>query len=199
MFLSAEIFGTLSALAILIGAGPYLKDIYLRKVQPHVLSWLGWAFITGLGASAMYAEGSTWLALIVAANTVTCLSIALFSIARKVGVFQTSKWDWIFFGLGIFGLVLWLTLDMPILALICAIFADFCFGVPTVIKTYKKPSSETPFAWIMATTSGFLSLFAIQMFTFTEVAYPLYLFLFDSLVLLLVLKVIRKNRTDSTV
>lgn len=196
MSLNAEIFGILSAIAILIGAGPYLKDIYNKKVQPHVLSWLGWAFITGLGASAMYAEGSTWLALIVAANTLTCLTIALFSIVRKVGIFQTSKWDWIFFGLGMFGLFLWITLDMPVLALVCAILADFCFGVPTVIKTYKEPSSETPFAWIMATTSGFLSLFAIQTFTFTEVAYPIYLFLFDSLVLLLVLKIIRKSKNN---
>ena len=192
MILEPAVFGTLSALAILIGGIPYIKDIYYKKVRPHVLSWLGWAFITGLGASAMYAEGSTWLALIVAANTVTCLSIALFSIVRNVAIFQTFKWDWVFFGLGILGLILWLTLDMPILALVCAILADFCFGVPTIVKTYKEPGSETPFAWIMATISGFLSLFAIQVFAFYEIAYPLYLFLFDGLVLLLVLKVIKR-------
>jgi hypothetical protein len=138
MFFEPEIFGTLSALAILIGGGPYIKDIYLKKVHPHVLSWLGWAFITGLGASAMYVEGSTWLALIVGANTVMCLSIAVFSTIRKVGVFQTSKWDWVFFGLGMLGLILWLTLDMPILALICAILADFCFGIPTIVSLQYK-------------------------------------------------------------
>lgn len=197
MFSVPVIFGTLSALAILIGGGPYIKDIYFKKVRPHVLSWLGWAFITGLGASAMYAEGSTWLALIVAANTVTCLSIAIFSVVRKVGVFQTSKWDCLFFGLGILGLILWLTLDMPVLALICAISADFCFGAPTIVKTFKEPESETPFVWIMATLSGFLSLFAIQVIAFHEIAYPLYLFFFDSLILLLVLKIIKKHKSYS--
>lgn len=189
-----SVFGSLSALAILVGAGPYIQDIYLKRVRPHVLSWLGWAFITGLGASAMYAEGSTWLALIVGANTLTCSLVVIFSVLKDVGVWNASKYDLGFFLLGLVGLLLWLTLDMPILALVCAIAADFFFGVPTIIKTYNDPESETPFAWIMATLSGVLSLFAIRVFAFYEIAYPLYLFLFDSLILLLVLKIIRKSK-----
>ncbi len=192
--LSASTFGILSSLAILVGAGPYIRDIFNKKVHPHVLSWLGWAFITGLGASAMYAEGSTWLAAIVGANTITCLSVVIFSMIAKVSVWQSSKYDTIFFGLGIVGLFLWLTLDLPVLALICAIVADFAFGMPTIIKTYKDPSTETPFAWIMATLSGFLSLFAIETVAFYEIAYPAYLLIFDTVVLLLVLRVVRSTK-----
>ncbi len=195
MIIDSAIFGVLSSLAILIGVVPYIRDIYTKRARPHILSWLGWSFITGLGASAMYAEGSTWLATIVAANTLACLLIVLFSLIRGSGVWQSSKSDGFFFGLGIFGLILWITLDMPILALICAILADFAFGLPTIMKSYKDPDSETPFAWIMATVSGFLSLFAIETLAFYEVAYPIYLFLFDSLVLLLVLQIIKKKST----
>lgn len=197
--LSASTFGVLSSLAILVGAGPYIRDIFNKKVHPHVLSWLGWAFITGLGASAMYAEGSTWLAVIVGANTITCMSVVIFSMLAGVAVWQSSKYDFFFFGLGVLGLILWLTLSMPVLALVCAIAADFAFGLPTIIKTYKDPSTETPFAWIMATVSGFLSLFAIETFAFYEVAYPVYLFIFDSIVLLLVLRVIRKAKSSNII
>jgi hypothetical protein len=82
---------------------------------------------------------------------------------------------------------------MPTIALVCAILADFAFGIPTIIKAFKKPESETVFPWLMATFSGFFSLFAIEVFAFHEVAYPLYLFIFDTTVLLLVAKIIKKE------
>lgn len=188
------LFGSLSSLFVIIGGIPYLKDIHQGKAHPHVLSWFGWSFITALGASAMLAEGSTWAVAILLANTFLCVSIAGYSIFKKVGVWSTTIYDYVFFGLGILGLILWQTLDMPIIALICAIVADFSFGFPTIIKTYKDPTTETPFVWVAATISGFLSLFSIQSFAFHEAAYPLYLFIYDSVVLLLVLKVIARAK-----
>jgi hypothetical protein len=112
-----------------------------------------------------------------------------------VGVWSTGIYDYVFFGLGILGLILWQVLDMPIIALVCAIVADLSFGLPTIIKTYKDPSTETPFVWATATISGLLSLFAVQSFAFHEVAYPLYLFIYDTLVLLLVLKIVHRSVT----
>lgn len=189
------IFGILSSLVVLVGGIPYLRDIRRGNAHPHVLSWLGWAFITALGAFAMLAEGSQWVVAILFANTALCLVIAGYSIMKRVGVWATTVYDFVFFGLGIIGLILWQTLNLPILALICAILADFCFGLPTIIKTYKDPSTETPFVWATATISGLLSLFAVRNFLFAEVAYPLYLFLFDSTVLILVLKLVKSKRT----
>ena len=55
------------------------------------------------------------------------------------------------------------------------------------------PETETYFAWAASATSGLLSLFAIERFNFAELAYPLYLFIFDTLVLLLVLKILRRK------
>jgi len=188
------VFGILSSIFVLIGGIPYLRDIYKRKAHPHVLSWIGWAFITALGAFAMLAEGSQWAVAILFANTLLCLVIAGYSIVKKVGVWSTTMWDFVFFGLGILGLILWQTLHIPVLALICAIVADFSFGFPTIIKTYKDPDSETSFVWLTATISGLLSLFAVKGFAFSEVAYPLYLFLYDGTVLLLVLKTFTKKR-----
>ena len=183
----------MSSIFVLIGGIPYLKDIQKGDAHPHVLSWLGWAFITALGAFAMLAEGSQWAVAILFANTALCLGIAGYSIFKRVGIWSTTIYDYIFFGLGLLGIVLWQTLHLPVLALICAIVADFCFGLPTIIKTYKDPSSETYFVWLTAMISGLLSLFAVRSFAFSEVAYPLYLFIFDTIVLSLVLKIVKKK------
>lgn len=186
------LFGLLSSFSVLLGGIPYLRDISKGSAQPHVLSWLGWAFITALGGAAMFAEGSTWAVAILFANTFLCLTIVGFSLIKKTGVWATGKYDYVFFALGILGLILWQVLDLPVLALICAITADLFFGLPTVIKTYKNPASETVFVWATATASGLFSLFAVQNFAFHEIGYPLYLFVFDSVVLLLVLRKFRR-------
>lgn len=182
------VFGILSSFFILIGGIPYLVDIYHKKAHPHILSWIGWGLITALGAFAMLADGGKWAVLILFANTLLCLVVAFYSIIKKVGVWQASKADFLFFGIGILGLILWQTLHLPILALISAIIADFLFGLPTIIKTYKDPLSETYFVWLTATISGALSLLAVQGFLFSEVAYPLYLLIFDLSVLVLVIR-----------
>lgn len=187
------IFGVLSSIVLLMGGIPYLKDIYNKRVHPHILSWVGWSFITALGAFAMLAEGSEWVVAILFANTFLCFVIAMLSIIKKVGVWSVSIYDYVFFGMGILGLILWQVSGIPVIALIFAISADLFFGIPTIIKTFKDPESETYLAWLASAVSGLLAIFAIKHYTFAESAYPLYLFIFDTLVLLLVLKIIRKK------
>ena len=189
------IFGILASLFVLLGTIPYLIDIHHKNARPHVLSWLGWSFITFIGASAMMAEGSTWASAIIWANTLACFTIVIYSIIRRAGVWSTTVYDYVFFGLGLIGLVLWQTLNMLVIAIVCAILADLFFGLPTIIKTYKNPASETRLVWVAAATSGFLGLFALRVFSFHEVAYPIYLFMYDTTLLLLVLRIITaKNR-----
>lgn len=188
------IFGLLASAFVLVGSIPYLVDIHHKTAKPHILSWLGWSLITALGAFAMLAEGSTWSSAIIWANTVMCMVIALYAIFKKSGVWSTTVYDYVLFGLGILGLVLWQTLNMPVLALVCAILADLFFGLPTIIKTFKDPSSETRLVWMFATLSGLSGLFAIGVFAFYDAAYPIYLFLYDTTLLLLVTRVIKKSK-----
>ena len=188
-------FGLLASAFILIGSIPYLVDIHHKSAKPHILSWFGWSLITALGALAMLAEGSTWSSAILWANTLMCLVIAVYAATKKAGVWSTTVYDYVLFGLGIIGLVLWQTLDMPILALICAIIADLFFGLPTIIKTYHDPSSETRLVWMFSTLSGLSGLFAIGILAFYDAAYPIYLFLYDFTMLLLVTRILKKSIT----
>jgi uncharacterized membrane protein len=190
-----EFLGIVSAIFVLIGIFPYLRDIHFKRVQPHVLSWIGWTFITALGASAMLADGVTWAATFIFANTFLCLLLAIYATFKKVGVWTTGTYDYLFFGLGVLGLILWQVFDLPILALICAILADLFFGLPTVIKTYKRSASETPFVWVTAVSSALLGLLAAKDFNFSEIAYPLFLFFYDSTILLLSLRTMRHEKS----
>lgn len=193
LILLKALFGILSSVAIFVGGIPYINDIIKKRVRPHILSWLGWGFITAIGGFAMLAEGSTWAVALIFANTVMCLIIAFSAMMTKRGVWSTGIQDYAFFGAGLLGIVLWQTLDMPILALICAILADLAFGIPTIIKTFKDPSTETPFPRAMSVLAEIFGLLALSNFSFHEAAYPVYLFIFDITVFLLIIKIFKRK------
>lgn len=181
------VFGILSTIFTFVGLIPYFLNIHKKKIYPHNLSWLGWAFITLIGALAMLSGGGEWAVLILFANFLSCIVVVLFSIYKKVGVWSTTKYDYLFFVLGIIGIILWQIFNIPLLALLCCVIADLCFGIPTIIKAYKNPISENYLAWLACSIAGLLSIFALNSFEITESLYPLYLFIFDTTILSILL------------
>ena len=179
--------GVLSVVFTLIGVTFYLRSIYRKESTPHILSWLGWAFITTIGAFAMLDNGSTWSTLFIFSNSLSCLFIALYSIYKKTGTWSTTSYDYVFFGLGILGIILWQVFDLPILAIIFCVLADLFFAIPTVLKTYKNPKSESAISWIPYCIAGVFGLIAMQTFLVTEVLYPLYIFTINFVILIIIL------------
>ncbi|MCA9351783.1 hypothetical protein KC866_00085 [Patescibacteria group bacterium] len=191
------IFTIFAIISYLIGFVPYLKDIARKKVQPHAISWAGWGLTTLLAFFAMSSELFNWAAFIVLVNSLACFVVVIFSYVKGVAVTIFSQYDSIFLVSGLLGVVLWQYFNNPDLAIIFAIIPDLSFGIPTIIKTYTNPFSETKLAWLMSTLSGFFSIFAISYVSFTEIAYPIYLFIFDLTVFLLVTQIIRSQKKKS--
>jgi len=188
------LFTTLATIPYLVGFFPYLKDIHDLRVKPHIVSWFGWGLTTLLAFFAMSSDIFNWAAYIVLINSIACFSVVVYSLFKKAAVIDFSRLDIAFFLFGIVGIILWQSLDNPDLAILFAIFADLSFGIPTFFKVYKDPKSETHLPWSMSVFSGFLSLFAISYISFTEIAYPVYLFLFDLIIFLVILGYIKKSK-----
>ncbi len=188
------VFGILSAVFTFGGLVPYFININKRTIYPHNLSWLGWFFITLIGGLAMLNDGGQWSSVIIFANSLSCLIVVFYSIYKKVGVWSTTIYDYVFFIAGILGVILWQAFDMPLIAIIFAVLADLSFGIPTIIKTYKNHKSETYLAWLSCSIAGLLSLFAVNSLMLSDFLYPLYLFIFDTTILFIIL--IMKNKTN---
>ena len=181
------IFGTLSSIFTILGAIFYLRSIYRKEINPHILSWIGWAFITSIGATAMLDSGSTWSTLFIFSNSLSCISVAIYSIYKRVGIWSTTVYDYMFFGLGILGIILWQIFDAPLVAIILSVLADLFFAIPTVLKTYKNPKSESIKSWVPYCIAGVFGLLAMETFLPTEVLYPFYIFTLNFMVLGIIL------------
>ncbi|MCA9352568.1 hypothetical protein KC901_00085 [Patescibacteria group bacterium] len=188
------VFTILAIVPYFIGFFPYLKDIHTRRVQPHVMSWIGWGLTTLLAFFAMLADVFNWAAFVVLANAIACFTVVIYSYVRGVAITVFSRYDTLFFIFGFIGVLLWQYLDNPDFAIVFAILADLSFGIPTIMKTYKKPSSETLLPWSMATLSGFFSIFAISYVSFTEIAFPVYLFFYDLIIFMIVVGWVQQKK-----
>ncbi len=181
------VFGILSSLFVFVGMIPYIRGIQKKKIQPHILSWLGWGFLATLGATAMLSNIFNWGAVFIATNAASCFVIVVYSLVKKVGVWKVSGYDYGLFISGLIGLILWQISSNPDLAIFFTLLADLFFGIPTLIKIYKRSYSETIFPWVVASLAGFCGLLAVSYLSFTEIAYPVYLAIFDFSVLALLL------------
>jgi hypothetical protein len=76
-----------------------------------------------------------------------------------------------------FGIVLWLITDNPNLAILFALSADLMASVPTIIKCYTHPESESWVAYGISAVGFGLGVLAIQTFTFENYAFIIYAFL----------------------
>ena len=186
------IFGIFSAVFTLIGAYYYLRSIHKKESNPHLLSWVGWTFITTIGAFAMLDSGSTWATIFIFANSASSMSVVLYSMYKKVGIWSTTIYDYIFFSLGILGIILWQLLNMPLVAIILSVLADLLFAIPTVIKVYRNPRSESANGWIPYCIAGIFGLLAIRSISLTETLYPFYIFFINFLILIIIL--FKKNK-----
>ncbi len=85
-------------------------------------------------------------------------------------------------------LILWGITGNLEIAIIFAILSDFFAAIPTVVKAWKYPETETVLAYSAAAVSVITSLFVIKNWTFSEYAFPLYLITINISLVLIIYK-----------
>jgi hypothetical protein len=76
----------------------------------------------------------------------------------------------------------WLTKE-PMIAIIFAIISDIFAAIPTLIKWRKYPQTESIAAFIGWLFSASTTFFALKAFSFTELAFPIYLVVMNILLI----------------
>ncbi len=166
--------GIVSALAFV----PYLYSITKGK-KPSLATWTIWT-VVGLLTCISYLtanEGwvsTAWVAVVYVVAPAAIVCATLWYGARYTGIDATEKWCWI----GAFcGIVVWLTTHSALVALLIFITVDGMGALPTIVKSFQDPYSESLVAWFCSLLGCSLNLCAIEIrhWTLAEASYPVYL------------------------
>ena len=170
-----QILGVLSACILLYAGYPYIRDILYGDARPNRVTWFGWILLSGSSALIQLTHHPDNSVFFVAADAT--LNAVIFILAFYKGVTAFRRLDGICLFFGLLGMVLWLGLDQPVLALLSNIFADLCFGIPSIVKTYANPSSESLDSWRLQAIGTFIGLLSKTDIHLTNTLFPTFLFL----------------------
>jgi len=156
------------------GAAVYLRDTLRGTTQPNRVTWLLWAVAPLLAAAVEFNEGVGLRALPTFMVGFMPLLIFIGSFHNSASVWKVRRMDYACGVVSVIGTVVWLVTRDGVLAISAAIAADFLAGIPTLMKSWTHPGSETVHSYIGAVISMVILLLTVDHWTFDVVAFPLF-------------------------
>src|SRR5260221_1657260 len=190
-----QIIGIISGLVALIGEFPYINDIVRNKTKPERATWLIYITLSGIAFFSQLAKGASNSLWLTGLESIGVLIIFLLSLKKGVG--GVNKRDKIILLTALAGLLLWYFTKEAAVALYIIIAVDLVGTIPTVIKSFEEPESETLITWLLSSIAGILSMIAVGKFSVVLLSYPFYIFLANGGVVMAILSGKNKSKNIS--
>ncbi len=174
-----NILGTITVILAFIGYVPYIRDTFLGKTKPHVISWFLWTIVSFLAFALQWSKGAGAGSYANFAMGVICLLIFILSL--KNGSKQIKPVDIVSFILAGFSIYLWQIVSLPTLAITLVVLIDLFSFIPTFVKSWAKPREETLSTWLLSTLRQALILLSLGEINYVTVIFPLYAFTINSI------------------
>ena len=173
-----QILVVISALLLFWGGYDYLRDTLAGKTKPNRVSWSLWALapLISLGA-AFSADADLWASVRVLVGGIVPAVIFLASFINKNSYWRLGRFDWFCGGLSLVALFFWQFADSPLVAVLLATTANTFASVPTFIKAWNYPETESRLIFIMSFLSAVLIIPAIPVWTIANSAFQIGLML----------------------
>lgn len=190
-----EYFAIVGALIASLGGLYYLYETIVGKAQPNRITWLLWGIfpmVIFVAQRAQGVEGISWASFVAGLSPLLVVGA---SFLNEKAYWKGEPRDYYLMAAAIVGIALWAITDDPNLAILFSLLADVLAGVPTLIKSYRHPQSESWIAYAISTVGFGISLLSIQAYDFQNAAFVTYLFVMNATFALLASRGRRSNET----
>jgi hypothetical protein len=176
------------AAAQLIGIFFYIKETVRGKTKPNRVTWLMWSVAPLIASVAAFSDGVRWAVLPVFMAGFAPLLVFIASFVNPKSYWKLETFDYICGACSVLALVLWALTKEPLIAIIFSIASDGFAAIPTIIKSWKYPDTESVEAYTTGLFNALTSFFALKTFSIAELAFPIYLALLSLLLITAVYK-----------
>jgi hypothetical protein len=150
------------------------------------VTWLLWAFAPLLAFAVELHAGVGLRTLTTFVIGFMPLVVFIASFHNSASVWKIGRLDYLCGAMSLAGTAAWLATRNGVVAIIAAIAADFLAGIPTMVKSWTNPASETVTSYIGAVLNAGILLLTIHHWTTEVAAFPLFIFVIASVEVLLV-------------
>jgi hypothetical protein len=120
------------------------------------------------------------------------------SLRNKGGYGDVTGFNIFCLGLALLSIVLWKTVDSPLLALVCVLIADGIGALLILVKAYRHPNTETLSIWAVGSFATFLNILAVGSTQLSILAAPIQVFLFNVAIAAAILLGRRKHTASAS-
>lgn len=159
----------------LVGSILYIRDMYRGTAKPNRVSFFLWSLAPIIGVAIAFGEGVRWSLVPIFMAGFSPLLVFVFSFVVKQGFWKLQKLDYVCGFFSVVALFLWLVMDVPILAFVFAVAADLFASIPTILKAWKHPESESPFIYLLPLVGHITNLLVITTWAVTYYGFSIYI------------------------
>ena len=170
-----EYYAIVGAVIASLGGVYYLYETVTGKSQPNRVTWVLWGIFPMITFAAQRAQGVQGVSWVTFVSGFIPLLVFIASYFNRKAYWKSKPSDYQLMAAAIVGIVIWALTDNANIAIVFALLAELLAGIPTLIKCYKKPETESWLAYTISTSGFVLSLFAIQTWNFENSAFVVYL------------------------
>jgi len=179
-------FVLLGAVFNITGSSSYVIATLKGKTKPNRVSWFLWATAPIIAFSAEIKSGVGLTSLMTFMVGFGPLLVFLASFVNRKSVWKLTKLDIACGILSVLAIILWKVTGTGNIAIALSIAADLLAGVPTIIKSYIVPESESYWAFLCGAISAAITLLTIKVWTFANAGFPVYILLICLLLFVLI-------------
>lgn len=170
-------FVIVGAIIAAVGGLSYLLDTLKGKVKPNRVSYLLWAIAPLIAFFAEIKQGVGIQSLMTFIVGFLPFTIFVASFVNKNAEWKLSHFDVTCGALSLVGIVLWYITKSGNIAIFFSILADGLAALPTIVKSFNYPETESAWPYFTGTISAALTLLTIQVWNFANYAFPAYILL----------------------
>ena len=187
------LLGFVSGILAVLAYVPYLRDTRRGRTTPSRTSWGIFAALSLINIANQLALGATNSVWVVVGFAFSSVVIFVASIRRGVGGFAAL--DVACVAVSLAGLTAWLVLQTPTIWLACNLAIASAGLVPTVVKAFHDPESETLVTWLVGGVSSVLAAISVGHLRLSLLLLPVF-YAAVQIFLSLIILVLRKG-TDT--
>ena len=177
-----EQIGYITVIIQLIGISFYLRDMFRGKTKPNLVSWFIWALAPLVGSWLEWKAGAGLSFLPVFMAGFNPILVIILALIIKNGYWKITKFDILCGFLAILAFALWLLTKNLSLSVLFAILSDALASIPTLLKSWKFPETETYTAYLGGIIANIIGLLIIKNWTFPIYSLGVYFILLNTLI-----------------
>ena len=181
----AETLVILSALLMFWGGYSYLIDTIKGLTKPNKVSWFLWALAPFISLGAAFsADADAWSSIRVLVGGIVPGIIFVASFLNKNSFWRLGKFDWFCGFLSLVALIFWQFVDSPLIAVLLATCSNTFATIPTFVKAWKYPETESNLIYITSFISAIIIVPVIPIWNIVNSAFQVSLIITTALLLI---------------